>query len=41
MQKSRPAPRAAQDQNQRKAWSKPFFKDLRLGFEITMYFWNR
>ena len=31
----------AKDEARKKAWIKPIFKDLRLGFEITMYFWNR
>ena len=40
MTKPEKAPRAAKSQP-KKSWSKPVFKDLRLGFEITMYFWNR
>lgn len=40
--KQRPAPVSKQaPAKEKKAWSKPLFKDLRLGFEITMYFWNR
>jgi coenzyme PQQ precursor peptide PqqA len=23
------------------AWSKPEFEELRFGFEVTMYIWNR
>jgi coenzyme PQQ precursor peptide PqqA len=25
----------------KKAWMKPFFIDLRLGFEISMYVWTK
>lgn len=31
----------AKDQMQMKLWMKPTFKDIRLGFEITMYFWTK
>jgi coenzyme PQQ precursor peptide PqqA len=38
-------PRGAERLNWRKektmAWSKPEFEDLRFGFEVTMYIWNR
>jgi coenzyme PQQ precursor peptide PqqA len=40
MTNARPTPRQAKAAP-KKSWSKPVFKDLRLGFEITMYFWNR
>lgn len=33
--------RKDKDQERKKQWIRPVFKDLRLGFEITMYFWNR
>ena len=41
MQKKRLESRAEREAAKRKAWIKPIFKDLRLGFEITLYFWNR
>lgn len=34
-------PEHRRDDHRKKAWVKPIFKNLRLGFEITMYFWNR
>lgn len=33
--------RVSKDRPKKKEWVRPIFKDLRLGFEITMYFWNR
>lgn len=30
-----------QKMGMKKEWSRPVFKNLRLGFEITMYFWTR
>ena len=33
--------RVTQDRPKKKEWFKPVFTDLRMGFEITMYFWNR
>lgn len=37
----RQRPELSKDEARKKAWVKPVFKNLRLGFEITMYFWNR
>jgi coenzyme PQQ precursor peptide PqqA len=34
-------PEDRKDGEAKKAWTTPIFKNLRLGFEITMYFWNR
>ena len=33
--------RVTKDRPKKQPWIKPIFRDLRLGFEITMYFWNR
>ena len=33
--------RISKDRPKKKEWSKPLFRNLRLGFEITMYFWTR
>jgi coenzyme PQQ precursor peptide PqqA len=41
MQKRKESVLLANGLSTKKTWNKPFFKTLRLGFEITMYFWTK